>query len=36
MNDVSKNAIIAQMNKWVKTAINDWIDDALWNAIQWW
>ena len=36
MNDVSKNAIIAQMNKWVKSAINDWIDDALWNAIKWW
>lgn len=36
MNDVSKNAIIAQMNKWVRNAINDWIDDALWNAIKWW
>lgn len=36
MNDVSKNAIIAQMNKWVKDAINNWLDDALWNAIKWW
>jgi hypothetical protein len=24
------------MNKWVKTAINDSIDDVLWNAIKWW
>ena len=29
MNDVSKNAIIANMNKWVKDAINDSLDDVL-------
>ena len=36
LNDVSKNAVVAEMNKWVKTAINDSIDDVLWNAIKWW
>jgi hypothetical protein len=29
MNDVSKNAIIANMNRWVKDAINDSLDDVL-------
>jgi hypothetical protein len=31
MNDVSKNSIIAQLNRWTKDAINDSLDDALDN-----
>lgn len=34
MNDVSKNSIIAQLNKWTKDAINDSIDDVLDNSIK--
>mgnify|MGYP006958171360 CR=1 FL=1 len=34
MNDVSKNAIIANMNRWVKDAINDSIDDVLEASIK--
>ena len=34
MNDVSKNAIIANMNRGVKDAINDSIDDVLDTAIN--
>jgi chemotaxis methyl-accepting protein methylase len=29
MNDVSKNSIISQLNKWTKDAINESIDDVL-------
>ena len=29
MNDVSKNSIVAQLNKWTKDAINDSIDNVL-------
>ena len=34
MNDVSKNSIVAQLNKWTKDAINDSIDDVLDNSIK--
>jgi hypothetical protein len=34
MNDVSKNSIISQLNKWTKEAINDSIDDALNQGIK--
>lgn len=34
MNDVSRNSIIAQLNKWTKDAINDSIDDVLDNSIK--
>ena len=34
MNDVSRNSIIAQFNKWTKDAINDSIDDVLDNSIK--
>jgi hypothetical protein len=33
MNDVSKNSIVAQLNKWTKEAINDSIDDVLDESI---
>ena len=33
-NDTSRNIIIAQMNRWVKDAIDDSIDDALNTAIN--
>ena len=36
MNDVSKNSIISQLNKWTKEAINDSIDDALNQGIKNW
>ena len=36
MNDVSKNSIISQLNKWTKEAINDSIDDALNQWIKNW
>lgn len=37
MNDVSKNSIISQLNKWTKDAINDSIDDVLDQWIKkWW
>ena len=36
MNDVSRNSIIAQLNKWTKDAINDSIDDVLDDAINNW
>ena len=34
MNDVSKNSVIASLNKWTKDAINDSIDDVLDEAIE--
>ena len=34
MNDVSRNSIIAQLNKWTKDAINDSIDDVLDGSIK--
>lgn len=34
MNDVSKNSIVAQLNKWTKDAINDSIDDVLDSSIK--
>lgn len=34
MNDVSRNSIIAQLNKWTKDAINDSIDDVLDSSIK--
>ena len=34
MNDVSKNSVIASLNKWTKEAINDSIDDVLDDAIK--
>jgi hypothetical protein len=34
MNDVSKNSIVAQLNKWTKEAINDSIDDVLDESIS--
>lgn len=36
MNDVSKNSIVAQLNKWTKEAINDSIDDVLDESISKW
>ncbi len=36
MNDVSKNSIVAQLNKWTKEAINDSIDDVLDESIANW
>ena len=37
MNDVSKNSIIAQLNKMTKDAINESLDDVLDNSIKnWW
>ena len=36
MNDVSKNAIVANMNKWLKDAINESLDDVLENSINNW
>ena len=36
MNDVSKNSIISQLNKWTKDAINESIDDALNQWIKNW
>ena len=37
MNDVSKNSIISQLNKWTKDAINESIDDVLNQWIKkWW
>ena len=33
-NDTSRNIVIAQMNKWVKDAIDDSIDDVLEGAIN--
>lgn len=36
MNDVSKNSIVAQLNKWTKEAINDSIDDVLDESIAKW
>lgn len=36
INDVSKNSIIASMNKWVKDAINESIDDVIDAGIKNW
>ena len=36
MNDVSKNSIISQLNKWTKDAINESIDDVLNQWIKNW
>ena len=36
MNDVSKNSIISQLNKWTKDAINESIDDVLDQWIKKW
>lgn len=37
MNDVSKNSIVAQLNKWTKEAINESLDDVLDEWItKWW
>lgn len=35
-NDTSRNIVIAQMNRWVKDAIDESIDDVLNSAIQNW